>query len=62
MSNEQPKHNPQKKVWEDAGIFNTYVEAKTKSESLERETKIRRCGDKGTKFKVKVVSKYLEEK
>ena len=58
---EQEKSNPpQKKIWEDAGFFNTFEEAKTKSESMESETKIRRCGPAGTKFKVKRVKKYLE--
>ena len=58
----EEKHNPQKKVWEDAGIFNTYEEAKTKSESMERETKVRRCGTGGSRFKVKAVKKHLENK
>jgi len=59
---EQPKHNPQAKIWEDAGFFETYQEAKTKSDSMESETKIRMCGPAGTKFKVKRVKKYLEVK
>ena len=59
---EKPKHNPQQKIWEDAGIFGTYQEAKTKSDSMESETKIRRCGPAGTKFKIKRVKKYLEVK
>ena len=59
MNDEQePKHNPQRKVWEDAGIFNTYEEAKTKSNSLTKESKIRRCGSEGLKFKVKVVKQF----
>ena len=53
---EQPKHNPQAKIWEDAGFFETYQEAKTKSESMESETKIRRCGPAGTKYKIKRVN------
>jgi len=56
------KHNPQKKVWEDAGIFNTYAEAKAKMESLKSEGKIRRCGPQGSKYKVKRVAKHLESK
>tara|TARA_R110000824_G_scaffold94768_5_gene228436 strand:+ start:198 stop:389 length:192 start_codon:yes stop_codon:yes gene_type:complete len=63
MNDEQkPKHNPQRKVWEDAGIFNTYEEAKTKSNSLTKESKIRRNGSEGLKFKVKVVKQFLEER
>ena len=62
IKEESPKHNPQQKVWEDAGIFNTYEEAKAKSDSLNSESKVRRCGSEGLKFKVKVVKKYLEAK
>ena len=63
MNEEQePKHNPQRRVWEDAGIFKTYEQAKAKSESLEKESKVRRCGTDGLKYKVKVVKKYLEER
>ena len=62
MSEKEQKHNLQKKVWEDMGIYNTYEEAKSKSDSLERESKIRRCGPMGRKFKVKAVSSYLEQK
>ena len=53
MNKEKQMHNPQKKVWKDDGIFNTYEEAKNKSDSLETESKVRRCGPNGTKFKVK---------
>ena len=60
---EQPsKHKPQKKLWEDAGIFNTYAEAKAKMNSLQSEGKIRRCGPQGLKYKVKRVVKTLESK
>tara|TARA_Y100000593_G_scaffold29527_1_gene58604 strand:+ start:253 stop:438 length:186 start_codon:yes stop_codon:yes gene_type:complete len=59
---EKPKHNPQKKIWEDVGFFETYQEAKIKSESMDSETKVRRCGPDGTKYKVKRVKKYLEGK
>jgi len=63
MNDEQePKHNPQRKVWEDAGFFVTYEEAKAKSNSLKRESKVRRCGADGLKFKVKVVKQFLEER
>jgi len=62
IENEPPKHNPQCKVWEDAGVFNTYEEAKAKSESLSSESKVRRCGSDGSRFKVKTVKKYLEVK
>ena len=57
-----PKHSPQQKVWEDCGVFATYAEAKDKSDSLESESKIKRCGLGGTKFKVKRVTKYLGDK
>tara|TARA_R110002126_G_scaffold53549_20_gene145423 strand:- start:478 stop:690 length:213 start_codon:yes stop_codon:yes gene_type:complete len=49
----------QKKVWEDCGVFETYAEAKIKSESLESESKIKRCGTDGVRFKVKRVTKIL---
>jgi len=62
MSEETPKHNPQKKVWEDTGIFATYAEAKIVSDGLNSESKIRRCGPDGTKFKVKRLAKVLEDK
>ena len=62
MSSEELKHNPQKKVWEDTGTYKTYAEAKEKSDSIERESKVRRCGNGGCMFKVKVVKKYLEER
>ena len=59
---EQIKTNIQKKEWMNAGIYDTYHEAQIKSESLEAETKIRRCGPQGTKFKVKAVKRHLEAK
>jgi len=59
---EKPKHNPQRKVWESIKVLGTYESAKALSDSLDRETKIRRCGTGGTKFKVVAVKKYLEEK
>ena len=62
MTEEQPKHNPQRKVWEDVGIFNTYSEAKLATIKFDAETKIRRCGPAGTKFKLKRVVRTLEEK
>mgnify|MGYP001343852288 CR=1 FL=1 len=62
MNEEKPKHNPQKKVWEDIGTFKNFEEAKKKSDSTERETKIRRCGHGGCMFKVKAVKKHLEKK
>jgi len=62
MNEEKPKHNPQKKEWEDIGTFKSFDEAKKKSDSTERETKIRRCGQGGYMFKVKAVKKYLETK
>ena len=59
---EEVKHNPQMKVWEDVGIFKTYESAKAKSDSLDTESKVKRCGPNGTKYKVKRVAKYLEQK
>ena len=62
MEDEKQEPNPQKKIWEDVGFFKTYEEAKAKSDSLESESKVRRCGPAGTNFKVKRVTKYLEDK
>lgn len=62
MEDEKQEPNPQKKIWEDVGFFKTYEEAKAKSDSLESESKVRRCGPAGTNFKVKRVTKYLENK
>tara|TARA_B100000989_G_scaffold291988_1_gene267242 strand:+ start:419 stop:610 length:192 start_codon:yes stop_codon:yes gene_type:complete len=59
---ETPKHNPQRKVWEDAGMFDTYNEAKLATIKYSTETKIRRCGPNGTKFKIKRLVRTLEEK
>ena len=59
---EQTKTNTQKKEWKSVAVYETYAEAKVKSESLESETKIKRCGPQGTKFKVKMVKRYLEAK
>ena len=58
----ETKTNKQKKEWKNVAVYNTYAEAKVKSDSLEAETKIRRCGPLGTKFRVKVVKRYLEVK
>jgi len=62
MTEEKPKHNPQRKVWEDAGVFNTYEEAKLGTIKINSETKIRRCGPNGTKYKIKRLVKTLETK
>ena len=64
MSEEKPKHNPQKKVWKDVGRFDTYDEALASLDSapIEAESKIKRCGPNGTKYKVKRVAKYLDQK
>tara|TARA_B100000131_G_scaffold223515_1_gene215078 strand:+ start:802 stop:987 length:186 start_codon:yes stop_codon:yes gene_type:complete len=59
---EQVKTNTQKKEWKSVAVYDTYAEAKVKSESLEAETKIKRCGPQGTKFRVKAVKRYLEAK
>lgn len=56
---EESKKSVQRKVWEDCGVFETYAEAKIKSESLESESKIKRCGTDGVRFKVKRVTKVL---
>lgn len=60
--NEAPKQTPQRKMWEDCGTFATYAEARTKSDSMESESKVKRCGPAGTRFKVKRVTKILEAK
>ena len=62
MEDVKQEPNPQKKIWEDVGFFKTYEEAKAKSDSLESESKVRRCGPAGINFKVKRVTKYLEDK
>ena len=62
MTEQEETKNTQKKVWEDCGVFATYAEAKSKSDSLESESKVKRCGPGGVKFKVKRVKKYLEKK
>lgn len=58
----ETKTNKQKKEWKSVAVYDTYAEAKVKSESLEAETKIKRCGSQGTRFRVKAVKRYLEAK
>jgi hypothetical protein len=62
IEEEKTKHNPQRKVWEDSGVFDTYGEAKLATIKYGVETKIRRCGPNGTKFKIKRLVRTLEEK
>ena len=48
-------HKPQKFRWTKVGIYDTFVDADEKRSSLNEEgklTKIRRCGNGGTRFKV----------
>ena len=52
---EEVKHNPQKYKWTKVGIYNTFVDADQKRNSLNEKgemTKIRRCGTGGSRFKV----------
>ena len=56
------EHSPQKKVWESIKVLDTYEDAKKLSDSLDKETRIRRCGKGGTRYKVKAVKVYLKEK
>ena len=44
-------HTPQKKVWESIKVLDTYEDAKRLSDSLDKETKIRRCGKGGPRYK-----------
>ena len=62
IEEETPKHNPQRKVWETVGIFDTYGEAKLATIKFDVETKIRRCGPNGTKLKLKRLTRTLGEK
>ena len=47
--------NPQRFSWKNVGTYNTYHEALVKKNALtDKHTKIRRCGDNGSLFSVKV--------
>lgn len=47
--------NPQRFSWKNVGTYNTYEEAFVKKNALtDKHTKIRRCGDDGSLFSVKV--------
>lgn len=51
-------NNPQKFSWKSVGTYNTYEEALVKKNALtEKHTKIKRCGDNGSLFSVKVGTK-----
>jgi len=45
--------NPQKVKWKNVAYYKTFAEADTHRNSLEGLTKVRRCGEYGTKFVVK---------
>lgn len=47
--------NPQRFSWKSVGTYNTYEEAFVKKNALtDKHIKIRRCGDNGSLFSVKV--------
>ena len=46
--------NPQKVRWKNVAYYNTYVEAAEHRDKLDGLTKIRRCGEDGTRFVLKV--------
>lgn len=47
--------NPQRFSWKSVGTYNTYEEASVKKNALtDKHIKIRRCGDNGSLFSVKV--------
>lgn len=47
--------SPQRFSWKSVGTYSTYAEASTKKNSLkDTNIKIRRCGDNGSLFSVKV--------
>jgi len=50
---EHPLPNPQKIKWKNIAYYNTFEEADSHRNNLEGLTKVRRCGDGGTKFVVK---------
>jgi len=52
---EEVKHNPQKFKWNKVGIYDTFADADEKRNALNEKgslTKIRRCGEEGSRFKV----------
>ena len=52
---EEAKHNPQKFKWNKVSIYATFADADEKRNALNEKgemTKIRRCGDGGSRFKV----------
>lgn len=54
---------PQRFSWKSVGTYNTYHEALVKKSALtEKHTKIRRCGDNGSLFSVKVGTKVKAPK
>jgi len=46
--------NPQKVKWKNVAYYKTFAEADIHRNSLEGLTKVRRCGEDGTKFVVKI--------
>tara|TARA_Y100000034_G_scaffold113925_1_gene149457 strand:+ start:371 stop:586 length:216 start_codon:yes stop_codon:yes gene_type:complete len=53
MITEKKLPNPQKVKWKNVAYYNTFQEADKHRNSLEGLTKVRRCGEYGTKFVVK---------
>ncbi len=56
MITEKKLPNPQKVKWKNVAYYDTFLEADEHRNSLEGLTKVRRCGEYGTRFVVKVGS------
>mgnify|MGYP003627415662 CR=1 FL=1 len=54
MITELTKQPPQKVKWKNVAYYDTFAEANAHRNRIEGLTKVRRCGEKGTKFVVKV--------
>ncbi len=53
MITEKRLPNPQKVKWKNVAYYDTYAEANEHRNKLEGLTKVRRCGEYGTRFVVK---------
>jgi hypothetical protein len=53
MITEESGPNPQKVKWKNVAYYDTYAEADKHRNSLDGLTKVRRCGEYGTRFVVK---------
>tara|TARA_R100001082_G_C4363084_1_gene160356 strand:- start:660 stop:869 length:210 start_codon:yes stop_codon:yes gene_type:complete len=52
--------NPQKVKWKNIAYYDNFLEADEHRNKLEGLTKVRRCGEYGTKFVVKVGTRIKE--